>query len=71
MSSVVSLWRRQDAAYEDVFTEACFQTYLATLRIKAEMVNDELRLKNTIQRMAPLDLRAESRALLDAIARYQ
>lgn len=44
---------------------------MVTLRIKAEMVQDEMRLKNTIQRMAPLDMKAESQALLSAIAMYQ
>lgn len=61
---------RQSAACEEAFAEACFQSYLVTLRIKAEMVNDEQRIKNTIQRMVPVDLKAESLALLDAIAKY-
>lgn len=62
--------RKQDAEYEEVFVEACFKTYLVTLRIKAEMVNDEERLKFTIQRMAPIDFKTESQALLDAISKY-
>lgn len=60
----------QEAAYEDAFTEACFQTYMVTLRVKAEMVDDEHRVKNTIQRMTPVDFKTESQALLDAIAKY-
>eukprot|EP00903_Cladosiphon_okamuranus_P009556 g9099.t1 len=60
----------QEAEYEDIFTEACFKTYLMTLRIKADMVSDEMRLKHTVQRMNPIDIKAESRALLDAIAKY-
>lgn len=43
---------------------------MVTLRIKAEMVNDEMRLKNTIQRMAPIDMKTECEALLDAISKY-
>ena len=60
----------QDGEYEDAFTKACFQSYLVTLRIKAEMVNDEMRLKNTIQRMTPIDIKTECDALLDAINKY-
>eukprot|EP00752_Nemacystus_decipiens_P010206 g9095.t2 len=60
----------QEAEYEEIFTEACFKTYLMTVRIKAEMMNDEMRIKHTVQRMNPIDLKAESHALLDAIAKY-
>lgn len=60
----------QEAEYEDIFTEACFKTYLMTVRIKAEMINDEMRIKHTVQRMNPIDLKAESHALLDAISKY-
>ncbi|CAN0072247.1 unnamed protein product [Laminaria digitata] len=60
----------QDGEYEDAFTDACFQSYLVTLRVKAEMVNDEMRIKNTIQRMTPIDLKTECDALLDAISKY-
>lgn len=60
----------KDGEYEDAFTDACFQSYLVTLRVKAEMVNDEMRIKNTIQRMTPIDLKTECDALLDAISKY-
>ena len=60
----------QEGEYEDAFTDACFQTYLVTLRVKAEMVNDEMRIKNTIQRMTPIDIKTECDALLDAISKY-
>lgn len=60
----------KEAEYEDIFTEACFKTYLVTLRIKAEMMNDEMRVKHTVQRMNPIDMKAESQALLDAISKY-
>lgn len=61
---------KQEAQYEDVFTEACFKTYMVTLRIKAEMVNDEMRLKYTVQRMVPIDIKTECNAMLDAISKY-
>ncbi|CAM9450721.1 unnamed protein product [Scytosiphon promiscuus] len=60
----------EEAEFEDIFAEACFKSYLVTLRVKAEMVNDELRIKNTVQRMTPLDVSAECDALLDAISKY-
>lgn len=60
----------QEAEYEEVFAEACFKTFLMTLRIKAEMINDEMRIKHTVQRMNPIDIKAESQALLEAISKY-
>ncbi|CAM9925532.1 unnamed protein product, partial [Hapterophycus canaliculatus] len=59
-----------EAEFEDIFAEACFKSYLVTLRVKAEMVNDELRVKNTVQRMTPIDIKSECDALLDAISKY-
>ena len=56
--------------FEDAFVEACFKSYIVTLRIKAEMVSDELKLKHTIQRMAPVDVKTECEALLSAISKY-
>lgn len=56
--------------FEETFVEACFKSYIVTLRIKAEMVSDEMRLKHTIQRMVPVDVRAECEALLSAISKY-
>lgn len=60
----------QEGAYEEAFTEACFKTYLVTLRVKTEVVQDERRLKSTIQRMTEIDIRTECEALLNAIDMY-
>ncbi|CAN0355303.1 unnamed protein product [Pylaiella littoralis] len=60
----------EDGEYEEVFAEACFKTYLMTLRIKADMVNDEMRVKYTVQRMTPIDIKTECNAMLDAISKY-
>lgn len=67
---LLALTAGQDGEYEDAFTEACFQSYLVTLRVKAEMVNDEMRTKNTIQRMTPIDVKTECDALLNAISKF-
>lgn len=34
------------------------------------MMSDEMRIKHTVQRMNPIDMKAESQALLDAISKY-
>lgn len=60
----------QEATLEEIFADACFQSYLVTLRIKSEMVNDEMRLKNAMQRVVPVDMKTECEALLDAISKY-
>lgn len=64
------MYEQQDGEYEEVFAEACFKTYLMTLRIKADMVNDEMRVKYTVQRMTPIDIKTECNAMLDAISKY-
>lgn len=60
----------QEAEYEDYFTEACFKTYLVTLKMKADMLNDEMRIKHTVVRMNAIDMQTECNALLDAISKY-
>jgi hypothetical protein len=40
------------------------------LRIKQEMVNDELRTKSTILAVSDIDYIAENQKMLDAIAKY-
>ncbi|CAN0442236.1 unnamed protein product, partial [Ectocarpus sp. 12 AP-2014] len=51
-----------DAELEEVFSEACFKTYMLTLRVKTDMYNDETRSRKTLQRMAPVDVKAECAA---------
>lgn len=41
------------------------------LRIKQELVNDEMRTKSTVLALADIDYVAENQKLLDAIAKYQ
>ena len=59
-----------DASYERVFSDALFKQYVAKLRVKQEMVNDEPRLKSTALSMTPINFAAESKQLLHAIALY-
>ena len=41
------------------------------LRIKQELVNDEMRTKSTVLALTDIDYVAENQKLLDAIAKYQ
>lgn len=43
---------------------------LPQLRIKQEMVNDELRTKSTMLAVSDIDYVAENQKLLEAIAKY-
>jgi ferredoxin len=44
--------------------------FVEQLRIKQEMVNDELRTKSTILAVSDIDYIAENLKMLDAIAKY-
>jgi replication factor A1 len=60
-----------DPTYDHVFANSHFQAFLMRLRVKAEMVNDEQRVKLSVMRLEPLDYRQECRNLLDAIGKYR
>lgn len=51
-------------------SEALFKTYLMRARVKYEQVNDTQRLKYTVLRADPVDWRAESLQIIDAINKY-
>ena len=57
-------------AFELAFTEACFKQGLFKLRIKNEMVREEMRVKSTVLEMVPMDYKKESEELLKAIEEY-
>lgn len=59
-----------ELAYEQVFADALFKTYVMRLRIKEEIVNDETRVKSSVMKLDDVDFVTESRMMLDAIARY-
>ena len=56
--------------YDSCFVQAQFQEYLFRLRVKAENVQEELRVKSSIVSMEPLDYVKESNFLLEAIRKY-
>ena len=56
--------------YESVFAQALFKDYLVKVKVKAEMVNDERRVKNTVLTCTPLDYNFENAELLSLIGRY-
>ncbi len=58
------------AAYDAVFAEGQFKTFVFRLRVKAEYVNDEQRVKSTAMSARPLNFVQESRDLIQAIKAY-
>jgi hypothetical protein len=58
------------ARYDAVFSEANFATYVFRLRVKAEQVNDEQRVKSTVMSVREVNLVQESRDLIQAIKAY-
>lgn len=59
-----------NAAYESCFQAAQFKDYVFRLRVKAETVNDEQRVKATAMSARPLNYVQESRDLIQAIKAY-
>lgn len=59
-----------EAAFESVFQEANFKSYMFKLRAKADHNMDEVRVRCHILSANPIDYRKESQFLLDKIAQY-
>jgi replication factor A1 len=59
-----------NALFEAVFKEALFKEYVFRLRVKAENVQEELRVKAGVVNLEPINYAAESKDLLRAIAQY-
>jgi replication factor A1 len=59
-----------EAAFDAVFSEALFKTFVCKIRVKQEQVNDELRVKCNVIAMNALDLVAESKQMIEAINKY-
>jgi len=64
--------RRTDntAAYDKVFADCLFKPFIAKLRIKQEMVNDEMRTKSSVMAITDLDYVQENQKMIDAISKY-
>nr|CCA21790.1 replication protein A 70 kDa DNAbinding subunit puta [Albugo laibachii Nc14] len=58
------------ALFEAVFKEALFKSYVWRLRIKAENVQGESRVKVNVVNLEPIDYVKESKDLLHAISKY-
>ena len=55
---------------DQIFTNALFKDFLIKVKVKAEMVNDENRVKSTILSCTPLNYVTECQELLAAINKY-
>ncbi|KAI9923270.1 hypothetical protein PsorP6_002739 [Peronosclerospora sorghi] len=58
------------AMFESLFKEALFKQYVCRLRVKAENVQEELRVKAGVVSLEPVNYVQESKDLLEAIAQY-
>ncbi|KAL0589332.1 hypothetical protein ABG067_002551 [Albugo candida] len=58
------------ALFETIFKEALFKSYVLRLRIKAENVQGESRVKVNVVNLEPIDYMKESKDLLHAIRKY-
>ena len=56
--------------FERLFKNALFQPFMFKLRAKAEMVQDEMRMRISTLTVNPVDYKAESRRLLKDIEAY-
>jgi len=55
---------------DQIFDQALFKDYVAKVKVKAEMVNDEQRVKSTVLSCNPLNYVQECNDLLSVINRY-
>ncbi|KAG1705844.1 hypothetical protein DVH05_002409 [Phytophthora capsici] len=58
------------ALFESIFKDALFKQYVCRLRVKAENVQEELRVKASVMNLEPVNFVQESKDLLQAIAQY-
>ena len=58
------------ALFESTFKEALFKQYVCRLRVKAENVQEELRVKAGVVSLEPVNFVQESKDLLQVIAQY-
>jgi replication factor A1 len=57
-------------AYDSYFARACFSDWIFRCRVNNELVNDEMRVRTTVQSMVPVDYAKESRDLLAEISKF-
>mmetsp|Transcript_5388 Transcript_5388/g.8464 ORF Transcript_5388/g.8464 Transcript_5388/m.8464 type:complete len:593 (+) Transcript_5388:36-1814(+) len=59
-----------ESAFESVFAEANFKSFMFKIRAKADNNQDEVRVRCHVIQATPIDYRKESQTLLDQIATY-
>ena len=59
-----------DDAFNAVFYDSSYKSYIFKLRIKQEFYNDEMRVKSTIMTAEPVNYAEESKYLADLIEQY-
>jgi hypothetical protein len=59
-----------EAAFEKVFADALFKTYIVKARVKQEKVQEEMRTKSSAARLDEIDLVDECSQMLQAIKKY-
>jgi replication factor A1 len=67
---VAELRDTNPSLYESIFKEAMFKQYAMRLRIKAENVQEELRVKAGVVNLEAINYANEAKDLLQAIAQY-
>jgi replication factor A1 len=67
---IAELRETNPMAFEQVFKDALFKQYALRLRVKAESVQEELRVKAGVVNIEPINYVQESQDLLAAIAKY-
>ena len=60
-----------DARFPNTFKEAQYRLVLVKLKVAEDNYNEERKLRTTVVRVDPLDMVAETRLTLDAIARLE
>jgi hypothetical protein len=61
---------RQDEV-EKVYTNALFKTVVVKCRVKQELVNEEMRPKNSVMKVDELDFVYDCKHMIEAINKYQ
>lgn len=67
---IAELRETNPALFESIFKDALFKQYVLRLRVKAENVQEELRVKASVVNLEPINYVNESKDLLQAIAQY-
>lgn len=67
---MVELQQSNAKLFENVFKQCTFKEFIFRLRVKAEQVQEELRVKSSVVSLEPINYISESTHLIDLIAKY-